>query len=195
MRGSFMQRGFGVRPSRTPDNSTTSRLQSKRCQRIKTLNCTVSLVLTFLFFTSCACCPRADLPPSSHGPSSQASYDQYPTGGGSIVIAKPLNQPPVNNPVYDDYLHVAVACLVALLLTVLLGLVIRHYGLTLPGLTRSQRSKRQRSPAGDTESSPQPETRKAVTGLGFEESEKVEESGMDDSELPEKPEAAHLKWR
>lgn len=73
-----------------------------------------------------------------------------------------------------------------------MGLFIRHYGLTLPGLTRL---KRQRSPAKDTESSPQPETKKGVTGLGFEESEKVEESEMDDSELPEKPEAAHLKWR
>jgi hypothetical protein len=151
-----------------------------------------TFVLPFLVFISCVCCPRADLPRSSHGPSSQASYDQYPTESGSIIIAKPLNQPPVNDPVSDDYFHVAVACLVALILTILLGLVIRHYGLTLPGLTRS---KRQRPPAKDTESSPQPETRKRVTGLGFEESEKVEESGMDDSELPEKPEAAHLNWR
>jgi hypothetical protein len=115
-----------------------------------------------------------------------------------MIIARPLKQPLVNNPVYEDYLHVVVACLLALVLIVLLGLVIRHYGLTLPSLTRFQRSKRQRSPAGDTESSPQSDTRQGVTGLGFEGLEKAvaEGGGLDDDpELPEKPEAAHLKWR
>ena len=82
--------------------------------------------------------------------------------------------------------------MVMLLLTVLLGLVIRHYGLTLPALTRSQRSKRQRLPAGDAESSPEPSTGRSGVGLGFGESEKV---GLDESELPEKPRAAVLKWR
>lgn len=109
----------------------------------------------------------------------------------------------VDNLVYEDYLHVVVACLLALVLTVLLGLIIRHYGLTLPSLTRShwQRSKRHRSPAGDTESSPQSDTRHGITGLGFGELEKAAAvgGGLDDAELdtelPEKPETAHLKWR
>ena len=107
-----------------------------------------------------------------------------------------MKQSLVNDPVYEEYLHVVVACLLALALIVLLGLIIRHYGLTLPSLTSSQRSKRHRSPAGDTESSPQPDTKQGVTGLGFGELEKKAGGGggLDDPELPEKPEAAHLKW-
>jgi len=96
---------------------------------------------------------RADLPSSTHGPGSFDSYDQYPTENGSTIIAKPLKQPLYSNPVYEDYLHVVVACLLAFALIVLLGLIIRHYGLTLPSLIRSQRSKRNRSPAGDTDRS------------------------------------------
>lgn len=115
-----------------------------------------------------------------------------------MIIARPLKQPIVTDPVYEDYLHVVVACLLALVLIVLLGLIIRHYGLTLPSLTSSQqRSKRRRSPAGDAESSPRSDTGHVVKGLGFEELEKTAAGGgeLDDSELPEKPEAAHLKWR
>jgi hypothetical protein len=140
---------------------------------------------------------RVDIPSSTHGPSSHDSFVQYPTENGSTIIAKPLKQPLVDNTVYEDNLHVVVACLLALTLIVLLGLIIRHYGLTLPSLTRFQRSKRQRSPAGDTESSPRSDTKQGVTGLGFEELEKAVAGGggLDDPELPEKPEAAHLKWR
>jgi hypothetical protein len=143
---------------------------------------------------------RADLPSSTHGPGSHDSFVQYPTENGSVIIARPTKQPMVNNPVYEDYLHVVVACLLALVLVVLLGLIIRHYGLTLPSLTRFQRSKRHRSPAGDTESSPQSDTRHGITGLGFGELEKAGGGGggggggLDDAELPEKPEEAHLKW-
>jgi hypothetical protein len=141
---------------------------------------------------------RADILSSTHGPSSQDSFVQYPTENGSTIIARPIKQPIANNPVYEDYLHVVVACLLAAALIVMLGLIIRHYGLTLPSLTRPQRSKRYRSPAGDTESSPQSNTRQGITGLGFEELEKAGGGGgggLDDAELPEKPEAAHLKWR
>lgn len=154
------------------------------------LNRTVPFLLPFISqFLS-----RADLPSSTHGPGSYDSYDQYPTENGSTIIAKPLTHPLVSNPVYEEYLHVAVACLLALVLVVLLGLIIRHYGLTLPSLTSFQRSKRHRSPAEDTESSP--DTRQVVTGLGFGELEKAGGGGgLDSPELPEKPEAAHLKWR
>jgi hypothetical protein len=114
-----------------------------------------------------------------------------------MIIARPLKQSLVTDPVYEEYLHVVVACLLALVLIVLLGLIIRHYGLTLPSLTSTVRSKRHRSPAGDTESSPPSDTRQGVTGLGLEELEKAGGGGgeLDDTELPEKPEAAHLKWR
>jgi hypothetical protein len=143
-------------------------------------------------------------PSSTHGPGSYDSYDQYPTENGSIVIAKPLSQALVSNPVYEDYLHIAVACLLALALIVLLGLIFRHYGLTLPSLrtlTRLQRSKRPPlSPAGDTESSPQSDTRHGITGLGLEglEEKTGGGGGLDDPEMmPEtlKPQAAHVKWR
>lgn len=114
-----------------------------------------------------------------------------------MIIARPLKQPLVTDPVYEEYLHVVVACLLALVLVVLLGLFIRHYGLTLPSLTSFQRSMRHRSPAGDAESSPRSDTGQGVKGLGFEELEKTAAGGgeLDDSELPEKPQAAHLKWR
>jgi len=120
---------------------------------------------------------RADLPSSTHGPGSHDSFNQYPTANGSAIIAKPLKQPLVNTQVYEDYLHVVVACLLALALIVLLGLIIRHYGLTLPSLTHFQRSKRPRSPAGDAESSPRSDTRRGVTGLGFEELEEKAAGG------------------
>jgi hypothetical protein len=103
----------------------------------------------------------------SHGPFSEGSYDQFPIEDGSVVIAKPVDRALVNNPLYGDYLHVGVACLVGLVLTVLLGLLIRRNGLTLPAV-RFKRLKRQRYPAGDTEStvsgrglitSPQPDTK------------------------------------
>ncbi|KAI0286854.1 kinase-like domain-containing protein [Russula aff. rugulosa BPL654] len=128
---------------------------------------------------------------STHGPGSYDSYDQYPTENGSTIIAKPLKQPLVNNPVYEEYLHVAIACLLALVLIVLLGLIIRHYGLTLPSPTSFQPSKRHRSPAGDTESSRQSDAGHGLTGLGFGELEKAGGGGgLDDPELPEKPQAA-----
>lgn len=147
----------------------------------------------FPYLPSLSSFPVLITPSSTHGPGSYDSYDQYPTENGSIVIAKPLKQPLVNNP---EYLHVLVACLLALALIVLLGLIIRHYGLTVPYLTRPQRSKRHRSPAGDTESSLNSDTRQGVTGLGFEELEKAGGGGgLGSPELPEKPEAAHLKWR
>ncbi|KAF8484851.1 hypothetical protein DFH94DRAFT_679428 [Russula ochroleuca] len=106
----------------------------------------------------------------SHGPFSEGSYDQFPIEDGSVVIAKPVDRALVNNPLYGDYLHVGVACLVGLVLTVLLGLLIRRNGLTLPAV-RFKRLKRQRYPAGDTETGYE-----GVTDLGFEESEKVEET-------------------
>jgi hypothetical protein len=152
-------------------------------------NRTVSFSLPQLLSRHCA-----DLPFSTHGPGSYDSYDQYPTDNGSVIIAKPIKLPLVNNPVYEDYLHVVVASFLALALIVLLGLIIRHYGLTLPSFTSSQRSMRHRSPAADTESSGQSDTVQGVTGLGFEGLEKAAR-GLDDSELPEKPVAAYLKWR
>ena len=174
------------------NNSTALHLQRKECQRLKMPNCTVSFPLPLLS----RLLSRTDIPSSTHGPGSHDSYDQYPTENGSIIVAKPLRQPLVSDPVYEDFLHVVVACLLALALIVLLGFIIRHYGLTLPSLTSSQRSRRHRSPAGDTESSPQSVTKQEGTGLGFEGLEKAAGgSELDDAELPEKPQAAHLKWR
>ena len=180
--------GASVRSS----SCATLHLQRKGCQRFKMPNRTVSFPYLFFYLVL----SRADLPSSMHGPGSFDSYDQYTTENSSIIIAKLLKQPLVNNPVYEEYLHVIVACLLMLALFVLLGLIIRHYGLALPSLTSSQRSKRHQSPAGDTESSRQLNTREGVTGLGFGEMEKAGGGGLDDSELlPEKPRAAHLKWR
>lgn len=118
--------------------------------------------LTSLFSISCPCCPRADPLPSSHGPFSEGSYDQYPTEEGSVVIAKPVQRALANNPHFGDYLHVGVACLAALLLIILLGLFIRRNGVTLPAQTRYKRSKRLLSPAGDTESIAQSDTTSKV---------------------------------
>ncbi|KAI0305061.1 kinase-like domain-containing protein [Russula brevipes] len=101
----------------------------------------------------------------------QDSYDHYRTkDGGMVVVAKPLEQPLDRNPAFEDYLHVAVACSLAVLLAAVLGLLIHHYGLTLPSLIRSERSNSSRRPppARDAENHPRPKENLNLGGLGFE---------------------------
>jgi hypothetical protein len=118
---------------------------------------------------------------------SQESYVEYSDEGGTIIVAKPLDKTPIYNPAFEDYVHVVVACAIALLLAILLGLFIRHYGLTLPALRRSDhRSNSNKGLAGDAE---QPN---GTVGIGIDKWEK----GVfgDGSGLPVRPAAVHLKW-
>ena len=90
------------------------------------------------------------------------SFVQSYTNNGSILItAKPVKQPQVY---LEDNLRVIVACSLALLLVALLGLFIRHHGLTLP----STNSQLQRTPRSNTE-----EKNGGISGLGFSHLESV----------------------
>lgn len=118
---------------------------------------------------------RPDSPPSPDDVDPQGAFDRYRTGNHTVIIAKPIYQPPAYNVALEDYLHVVIACSLALLLATLLGLFIRHYGLALRPVKLRLRAKLSRAQAGDTE-------RNVSQGQG----------GV--AELPEKPAAAHLKW-
>lgn len=110
---------------------------------------------------------------------------EYPTDGGKTIVVKPLEKPQIDNPAFEDYIHIVIACTLALVLATLLGLFIRHHGLTLPSLSSPKRSKSDRAPPGDTESDPKPNAgRGGAVGMGIDEWEKV----------IEKPAAVHLKW-
>ena len=86
------------------------------------------------------------------------SFIQSYTNNGSLIItANPVEHPQVNDPYFEDNLHVIVACSVALLLVTLMGLFIRHHGLTLP----STNSQLQHTPSTDTGE------KGGVFGLGF----------------------------
>jgi len=125
---------------------------------------------------------------------SQESYVGYSDEGGTIIVAKPLDKAPIYNPAFEDYVHVVVACALALLLATLLGLFIRRHGLTLPALRRSDdRSNSNRGLAGDAE---QPNGGRGLVGIGIDKWEKGVFGGeiIDGSELPERPAAVHLKW-
>ncbi|KAI9454894.1 hypothetical protein BJY52DRAFT_1282599, partial [Lactarius psammicola] len=92
------------------------------------------------------------------------SFIQSYTDNGSIIItAKPVEHPQVIDKGFEDQLHVIVACSIALLLVTLLGLFIRHYGLTLPQL--------QHTPSTDTEDQTPIRGKEAVFGLGFSQLE------------------------
>ena len=131
---------------------------------------------------------------------SQESFVQYSTEGGTVIVAKPLKKAPVYNPAFEDYVHVVVACTLALLLATLLGLFIRHYGLTLPALGRpgDRSTNSNRGLAGDAENDPQQNaSRGGLVGIGIDKWEKggLElGGGIDVSDLPERPAAVHLKW-
>jgi hypothetical protein len=150
--------------------------------------CTLALTVLLSIPRSNA---QSDRMPTSEDPDHQLqeSFVQYPTEGGTLIVAKPLEKAAIDNPGFEDYVHVVVACTLALLLATLLGLFIRHYGLTLPPLTRSERSKPKRTPAGDAENDPQTEASRGVVGMGID---KWEKEGLES--LPEKPAAVHLKW-
>jgi len=110
---------------------------------------------------------------------------EYPAEGGKTIAVKPLEKPAIDDPAFEDYVHIVIACTLALVLATLLGLFIRHYGLTLPSLSSSKRSKSDRAPPGDTENDPKSNAgRGGVVGIGIDEWEK----GL------EKPAAVHLKW-
>jgi hypothetical protein len=153
------------------------------------------IALTFLLSIPCSLAHTDSTPsPLDSGPQESESFVQYSTGGGTVIAAKPPEQRPANNPVFEDYLHVIVACMLALLLITLLGFVIRRYGLSLHPLTRSvRRSKLPNPAAGDAEKHPETNVR-SQTGLGLK-APAPGTGGLDDSELPEKPRAVYLKWR
>jgi hypothetical protein len=115
---------------------------------------------------------------------------KYPAEGGKSIVVKPLDKPPIDDPAFEDYVHIVIACTLALVLATLLGLFIRHHGLRLPSLTSSERAKSDRAPPGDTENDPKPNAgRGGVVGIGID---KWEREGLEG--LPEKPVAVHLKW-
>jgi hypothetical protein len=153
--------------------------------------------LTALLSISCSYA-QTDGVTNSDDLHSQESFVQYSTEGGTVIVAKPLKKAPVYNPVFEDYVHVVVACTLALLLATLLGLFIRHYGLTLPALGRpGDRSNSNRGPAGDSDDPQQNASRRGLVGIGIDKWEKggLElGGGIDDSDLPERPAAVHLKW-
>ena len=61
------------------------------------------------------------------------SFIQSYTNKGSLnITAKPVEHPQAIDPDFEDHLHVIVACSLTLLLVTLMGLFIRHHGLTLP---------------------------------------------------------------
>jgi hypothetical protein len=117
---------------------------------------------------------------------------QHPAEGGKIIVVKPLENPPIDNPAFEDYVHIVVACTLALVLATLLGLFIRHFGLTLPSLTSPERSRSNRAPAGDTENDPKVDGGRGVVGIGIDKWEKEGVEGL--RALPERPAAVHLKW-
>ncbi|KAH9982298.1 kinase-like domain-containing protein [Lactifluus volemus] len=94
-------------------------------------------MLTLVFLQISLSSARAHHPSRSVVPDEQDSFVQYSTDSGKIIIAKPLHQPQGGDPASEDF-HIIVACSLALVLATLLGLVIRHYGLTWP--TLSERS-------------------------------------------------------
>ena len=115
---------------------------------------------------------------------------EYLADGGKVIVAKPPETSPIDNPAFEDYVHIVVACTLALVLATLLGLFIRHHGLTLPPLTSSKRSKSNKALAGDAENDPKTNaSRGGLVGIGIDMWEKEGVEG-----LPEKPAAVHLKW-
>ena len=113
----------------------------------------------------------------------QDSFIQYSTDSGKIIIAKPLHQPHGGDPAFEDFLHVIIACSLALVLATLLGLVIRHYGLTWPTLSERQVARYRRR-ATDTENVNEKEI---GLGFGFDV--------MEGTSKVVKPAGAYLKWR
>lgn len=81
----------------------------------------------------------------------------YANNGSLIITANPVEHAQVNDPYFEDNLHVIIACSVALLLVTLMGLFIRYHGLTLP----STNSQLQHTPSTDTGE------KRGVFGLGF----------------------------
>lgn len=153
--------------------------------------------LTALLSISCSYA-QTDGVTNSDDLHSQESFVQYSTEGGTVIVAKPLKKAPVYNPSFEDYVHVVVACTLALLLATLMGLFIRHYGLTLPALGRpGDRSNSNRGLAGDAENDPQQNASPRLVGIGIDKWEKggLElGGGIDVSDLPGRPAAVHLKW-
>jgi len=148
------------------------------------------LILTFLLSIPCSFV-RADSPSSPDNPDPDGSFIQYSTEHGRVIVAKPEHQRLTDDPTFEDLLHVMVACLLALLLTTVMGLFIRHYGLSLRSFTRPGRTKPPSPAARDAEKHLGPHLNsQGRVGLGM----KVLD-GLDDSELPERPRAAYLKWR
>jgi hypothetical protein len=146
-------------------------------------------ILTLVFLQVSCTNARANRPSHSNILDAQDSFVQYPSDVGSIIIAKPLDQSQGSDPAFEDFLHVIVACSLALVLATLLGLVIRHYGLTLPPLF--ERPVAHYPQDADARNRPQMEVNEAGSGLGFNVLEK-ERGSSDDTVKP--PPAAYLKW-
>ena len=86
------------------------------------------------------------------------SFIQSFTNNGSInITAKPVDRPQAIDLDFEDHLHVIVACSLTLLLVTLMGLFIRHHGLTLPPTN----TQPQHTPNINTED------KRAVSGLGI----------------------------
>jgi hypothetical protein len=143
-------------------------------------------MLTLVFLQISSSNARAHHPSRSVILDEQDSFMQYSTDRGKIIIAKPLHQPQGGDSAFDDFLHITVACSLALVLVTLLGLVIRHYGLKWPTLSERPVTRYRRR-ATDTENGSQMNKKKVGLGLGFD--------AMEGTNKVVKPAEAYLKWR
>jgi hypothetical protein len=154
-------------------------------------------VLTLVFLQISCSDARTNRPSRSNAPDTQDSFVRYSSDNGTIIIAKPLDQAQVVDPVFEDYLHIIVACSLALVLATLLGLVIRHYGLKLPQL--SERPATPHTRAADTNDRSPMNRNEAGADFDFNTSEKAlgrsEGSPKFGDDMVAKPAAAYLKWR
>ena len=145
-------------------------------------------ILTLIFLQVSCSNAQANRPPRSRVLDVQDSFVQYPSDDGSIMIGRPSGQPQGGDPALEDYLHIIVACSLALVLATLLGLVIRHYGLSLPPLVKRPASNKKNDPE------------LYENGVGRFGSERGAREGttrsqFSDKELLAKPPAVYLKWR
>ena len=92
------------------------------------------------------------------------SFIETFTDNGSVIITpKPVEHPQVNGPNFEDNLHVIVGCSLALILVTLLGLFVRHHGLTL----NTANSQLPHTASMNTEDQTRLYGKEGVSGLGI----------------------------
>jgi hypothetical protein len=150
-------------------------------------------ILTLVFLQISCSDARTNRLSRSDALDTQDSFVRYSSNNGTIIIAKPLDQAQVVDPIFEDYLHIIIACSLALVLATLLGLVIRHYGLTLPQL--SERATTHYTRAADTNDHSPVDRNEAVADLSEKVLGRSEGSPKFEGDMVAKPAAVYLKWR